>query len=66
MRLSLLSSDSLIRYYESIREQVEADRVMVRRGQRYGFAQSAELREYAATIYRELVARGVRIPPIVW
>jgi len=66
MRLSLLSNDSLTRYYESVRAQVEADSSMVRMGQHYAFAQNAQLREYALAIHRELNTRGVRIPPTVY
>jgi hypothetical protein len=66
MSLSTLSSESLLRYYESIRQQVEADRAFVESDPRYGFVQGAGLKEYAAAIYRELRERGVGVFPIAW
>jgi hypothetical protein len=64
--LSDRSDESLLQYYESIRTQVEADRQSMRSEQAYGFARSAAIKAYAATIADELARRHLHFTPIEW
>jgi hypothetical protein len=66
MSLSALSDESLVRFYESIRTEVEADRESMRRGERYFFANSGPIKEYAASLREEMDRRELSYVPIVW
>jgi hypothetical protein len=62
MSASNLSDENLLRYYDSIRKQVDADR-----GSKYKFVSGdAAIKEYAETIRLELYRRRVPFTPIDW
>jgi hypothetical protein len=56
-----LSDESLLRYYDSIRKQVEADK-----GNRHKFMASASIQEYAESLRLELYKRRLSHAPIDW
>jgi hypothetical protein len=56
-----MSDESLLRYYESIRTQVEADR-----GMPHKFISSDVIKEYAEGLRLELVKRRLPFTPINW
>jgi hypothetical protein len=56
-----LSDESLLRYYDSIRKQVEADR-----GSKYKLLTSDATKEYAETLRLELYNRRLPHTPIDW
>lgn len=66
MNLSALRDESLLRYYESVRKEVEADRDSMRRGFTHFFANSDGIKKYAADLRRELERRRLSCPPILW
>lgn len=66
MSLSGLCDESLLRYYESVRKEVEADRDLMRRGHTHFFANSDGVKKYAAGLRQELERRRLRFPPILW
>jgi hypothetical protein len=66
MSLSTLSDESLLRYYESLRKEVEADRESMKRGAKYFFANSDAIKEYATSLREELDRRRLNYSPIVW
>ena len=66
MSLSALRDESLLRYYESVRREAEADRESLRRGHTHTFANSDVVRKYAADLRQELERRRLNCPPIVW
>ncbi|WP_193376337.1 hypothetical protein [Bradyrhizobium sp. YR681] len=57
-----LSDQSVLRLYESIRHQVEADRAM---GGRYRLVGNAA-KERAQRLQAELVQRELKFMPIIW
>ena len=59
--VSDMSDESLLRYYEGIRSQVEADR-----GNKYKLTGSEVIKEYAQTLHAELVKRGLSFTQINW
>jgi len=59
--VSDLSDESLLRYYDNIRKQVEADR-----GNKHKFVASASIKEYAESFRVELYKRRLPHPPIDW
>ena len=61
MSVSDLSDESLLRYYDNIRKQVEADR-----GNKHKFVASASIKEYAESFRVELYKRRLPRPPIDW
>lgn len=66
MSLSLLRDESLLRFYESVRKEVEADRDSMRRGYTHFFANSDSVRKYAAGLREELERRRLSFSPIIW
>jgi hypothetical protein len=61
MSLEKLSDESLTRYYESIRQQAEADRA-----HRHHFTASPALRERAEQLRDEMERRRLQHSPIWW
>jgi len=59
--VSDLSDESLLRYYDSIRKQVEADR-----GNKHKFMTSDSIKEYAESLRLELHKRRLSYAPIDW
>jgi hypothetical protein len=66
MSLSDLSDESLLRYYESIRKEIEADREAMRRGHKHFFANTDAIKKYAASLREEMDRRRLSYSPIVW
>jgi hypothetical protein len=66
MSLSALSDESLLRFYESVRKEAEADRDSMRRGYTHFFVNNDGVKEYAAKLRRELERRRLSRPPILW
>lgn len=66
MSLAALSSESLLRFYENVRKQVEADRDTMRRGHIHFFANGDGVKKYAAGLRAELERRRVSFSPITW
>jgi hypothetical protein len=56
-----LSDESLLRYYDNIRKQVEADR-----GNKHKFMTSHTIKAYAESLRLELYERRLSHAPIVW
>jgi hypothetical protein len=66
MSLLTLADESLLRFYESIRKEVEADRHSVRRGYNHCFANSDGIKRYAASLRQEIERRRLSVSPILW
>ena len=66
MSLSALSDESLLRFYESVRKQVEADRDLMRRGYTHFFVNNDDVKKYAAGLRQELERRRLSCPPLPW
>lgn len=66
MSLSALSDESLRRFYEGVRKEVEADRDSLRRGHRYFFANGDGVKTYAAGLREEMERRRLSCLPIAW
>jgi len=66
MSLSALSDESLLRFYDSVRKEVEADRDSRRRGHMHSFANSDGVKKYAAGLRAELERRRLNFSPIMW
>ena len=66
MTLSALSNESLQCFYESIRNEVEADRDAMRRGHTHFFADSDAIKKYEASLREEMDRRRLSYSPIVW
>jgi len=61
MSFKTLSDESLILFYENIRQQVEADRA-----HKHKFMSSPTIREYAENLQREIISRRLPYSPISW
>ena len=61
MSLEKLSDESVERYYESIRQQAEADRA-----HKHHFTASPTVRERAEKLREEMVRRRLQHSPINW
>ena len=61
MSLENLSDESVERYYESIRQQAEADRV-----HKCNFAANPTVRERAEKLREEIIRRKLQHSPIWW
>jgi hypothetical protein len=61
MSVESMPSERLMHYYESIRQQVEADRA-----QKHQFMANSTVREYADKLQGELIKRRLRHSPIEW
>ncbi|MFK4508789.1 hypothetical protein [Bradyrhizobium daqingense] len=57
-----LTDESVVRLYESIRRQVEADKAL---GHKYRLV-GAAAKERAGLLGEELLSRGLKFAPIVW
>jgi hypothetical protein len=64
--LSSSSHESLLLFYESIRNEVEADRELLRRGHKHFYTGSDAVRKYAASLREEMGRRRLDHPPIIW
>lgn len=56
-----MPDDRLLGFYESIRQQVEADRA-----HKHKFMSGQGIREYADNLQREIIRRGLTFSPINW
>jgi len=66
MSLFTLADESLLRFYESIRKEVEADRDSMRRGYNHRFTDSEGIKRYAANLRQEIERRRLSVSPILW
>ncbi len=66
MSQSALSDESLLRFYDSVRREVEADRESMRRGYPHFFANGDGVKKYAAGLRAEIERRRLRFSPITW
>jgi hypothetical protein len=61
MSFDKLSDESVTRYFESIRQQADADR-----SNKYHFTSSASVRERAEKLRDEMIRRRLQHSPIRW
>jgi len=61
MSFEKLSDESVTRYFESIRQQAEADR-----SNKYHFTSSPSVRERAEKLRDEMIRRKLQHSPIRW
>jgi hypothetical protein len=61
MAIENLRDENLLRFFDSIREQVEADRSSKRK-----FAVGHSVKEYAETLRGEITKRRLQYTPIEW
>ena len=61
MSIEYMPDERLARYYENIRQQVEADR-----GKKHQFTTGPTVRQYAERLRSELIKRQLRHSPIEW
>ena len=61
MSFEQISDESITRYYESIRQQAEADRQ-----HKHHFTASPSVRERADQLRQEMIRRRLQYPPINW
>jgi hypothetical protein len=66
MSISALNDESLLRFHESIRREVEADRDSMRRGYKHFFANGEGIRKYATSLRLEMERRRLNYSPILW
>src|ERR1700742_594343 len=66
MSLSALSDESLLRFYDNVRRQVDADRDSMRRGYTHFFANGDRVKKYAAGLRAEMERRRSTFSPIRW
>ncbi len=66
MSLSALNDESLLRFYDGVRKEVEADRDSMRRGHRQFFANGDDVKKYAAGLRAEMERRRLNFSPIMW
>ena len=56
-----LTDESILRFYDSIRIQVDADH-----GSKYKFAMASSVKQYATNLREELTRRRLQHTPIEW
>jgi hypothetical protein len=56
-----LNDESILRLYDSVRNQVDADR-----GSEYKFAMASSVKQYATVLREELTRRRLQHTPIEW
>ena len=61
-----LNDESLVAHYESIRKQVDLNRVLVNRGVKLVFAHVEAVKKRAGELQNELARRKISIRPIDW
>jgi hypothetical protein len=61
MSFERISDESVARYYESIRQQAEADRKY-----KHQFTASPSVRERADQLRQEMIKRRLQHSPIIW
>jgi hypothetical protein len=61
MAIENLRDENLLRFYDSIREQVEADK-----RSKYKFAAARSVKEYAEALRDEMTKRRLQHTPIDW
>jgi hypothetical protein len=59
--LNNLKDESILRLYDGVRNQVDADR-----GSKYKFAIASSVRQYATALREELTRRRLQHVPIEW
>jgi hypothetical protein len=64
MSFSDLNDESLERFYEGIRREVDADRVSAKTG--HFFAVNDSVKKYASALREEMTRRRLRFTPIDW
>jgi hypothetical protein len=66
MSVTALSDESLLRFYDSVRKEVEADRASRLRGLLHSFANGDGVKKYAAGLRAEMERRHMNFSPIIW
>jgi hypothetical protein len=66
MSISGLSDESLLRFHNSIRREVEADRESMRRGYKHFFTDGDGIKKYAANLRVEMERRRLNYSSIMW
>ena len=61
MGIANLNDESILRLYDNIRNQVDADR-----GSKHKFASGPTVKQYATTLREEMVKRRLQHTPIEW
>ncbi|MBB5047915.1 hypothetical protein HNR60_002672 [Rhodopseudomonas rhenobacensis] len=61
MSIEARPDDSIVRFYESVRRQVELDKVA-----KFPLASGRRVRDYAASLRAEIDRRRLRAAPIEW
>ena len=61
MGITNLSDESILRLYDGVRSQVDADR-----GSEYKFAMASSVKQYATDLREELTRRRLHHTPIEW
>jgi hypothetical protein len=64
MSLSNLNDESLQRFYEGVRREVEADRALTK--PTHFFAANDSIKKYASALRDEMDRRRMRFTPIDW
>jgi hypothetical protein len=59
--LEKLTDESVLRFYENVRKQVDADR-----GNKHQFMTGRSVREYAESLRDEITRRRLQCTPIAW
>jgi hypothetical protein len=66
MSASALNDESLLRFYDNVGKEVEADRDLRRRGHTHFFANGDGVKKYAAGLRAEMERRRLSFSPINW
>ena len=66
MSVSVLSNESLLRFYEGIRKEVDADHQTMKQGQKYFFTNNGIIKKYAASLGEEMDRRRLSYLRLVW
>ena len=61
MGIANLNDESILRLYDNIRNQIDADR-----GSKYKFATRPTVKQYATALRAEMVKRRLQHTPIEW
>ena len=61
MGIANLNDESILRLYDSVRNQVDADR-----GSKYKFAIWDSVKQYATSLREEMIKRRLQHTPIEW
>ncbi len=66
MSLHALNDESIARYHESLRKEVEMDKKSMKNGGHEGFASGNSARQYGAALEAEMRRRAMQFCPIEW